>query len=697
MFGTGSSAKTLALSLGSAAVPATGTAVAIPATKGIVIQNNSLSSLNARATASNWSIAGTTLSFDALVNYASVNDQLGVQGSATFTQSSLGTLNVQMGTMPAGSDAGVVGLMLSGGQVSSLDMTLNSNITTGGLTFNTTGLNFVYAAQSSTFTLTGASSFSFNSQNVGVTFGGSDSYFGSAPTAGLVITNGNLSSVDMIVTSSISVGSLSFRADHLRFTRNLQNSNNVFTMTGATGFSAEGLGSVSATFGTAAANGNPGTTGLVITNGSLTSLDMSLTSNISVASVGFSTDGLRFTYQSSANQFTLGGSAIATVGGIGNMDVIFGYTDGGVTSPGLVVKNGSLVNLDMTVNSSISVGQVGFDTTGLRFTYTQSTQTYTLGGSAGISVGGTNGLRATFGYTNPDGSTVAGLTIVGGNLVSLCLTVNSSFAVGGVSFGARDLNFTYQNLSQIPGGSYSGTGVYTGPYSGSYSASQYQFNMAGTAFVTIGGMSNLSVTMGNSNTVDGVTTTTPGLIIVNGKLEALDLTVNAGFEVGDVEFGVEDLQFTYQNTSQIPTGATRTTGVVYAGPYDTTKSYDTSRFEFCMSGTGYVTVGGTAGLSVTFGYTNTATGEKTPGLILVNGNLEAIDVAINANFTVGDVAFGVDDLQFTYQNMSQIPAGTNYIAGTVYTGVYDTSILSRSVASLTNFLRPESMIIVDCR
>jgi hypothetical protein len=48
---------------------------------------------------------------------------------------------------------------------------------------------------------------------------------------------------------------------------------------------------------------------------------MSLTSNISVASVGFSTTGLRFTYQSSANEFTLGGRANATVGGIGNMDV----------------------------------------------------------------------------------------------------------------------------------------------------------------------------------------------------------------------------------------------------------------------------------------------------------------------------------------------------------------------------------------
>ena len=672
VFGTGGSAKTLALSLGSAAVPATATAVAIPATKGIVIQNNSLSSLNARATASNWSIAGTTLSFDALVNYASANDQLGVQGSATFTQSSLGTLNVQMGTMPAGSDAGVVGLMLSGGQVSSLDMTVNSNITTGGLTFNTTGLHFVYAAQSSTFTLTGSSSFGFNSQTIGVTFGGSDSYFGSAPTAGLVITNGNLSSLDMIVTSSISVGSLSFRADHLRFTQNLQNSNNVFTMTGSTGFSAGGLGSVSATFGTAAANGNPATTGLVVTNGSLTSLDMSLTSNISVGSVGFSTNGLRFTYQSSANQFTLGGSASATVGGIGNMNVLFGYTANGVTSPGLVVKNGSLVNLDMTVNSSISVGQVGFDTTGLRFTYTQSTQTYTLGGSAGISVGGTNGLRATFGYTNPDGSTVPGLTIVGGNLESLCLTVDSSFAVGGVSFGTRDLNFTYQNLSQIPGGSYSGTGVYTGSYSGSYDSSKYQFNMSGTASVTIGGMADLSVTLGHSSTVNGVTTATPGLIIVNGKLEALDVTVNAAFEVGKVQFGVRDLEFTYQNTSQIPTGATRTTGVVYAGTYDTTKSYDTSKFEFCMSGTGYVMVGGMNGLSVTFGHTNRATGEKTPGLILVNGRLEAIDVTINADFMVSGVKFGVDDLEFTYQNMSQIPDGTSYRAGTVYNGVYDT-------------------------
>jgi len=422
-------------------------------------------------------------------------------------------------------------------------MTVNSNITTGGISFKTTGLHFVYASQSSTFTLTGSSSFSFNSQNVGVTFGGSDSYFGAAPTAGLVITNGNLSSVDMIVASSISVGSLSFKADHLRFTQNLQNSNNIFTMTGATSFSAGGLGSVLATFGTAASNGNPGTTGLVITNNSLTSLDMSLTSNISVGSVGFSTNGLRFTYQSSSDQFTLAGKASATVGGIGNMDVTFGYTTNGTTSPGLVVKSGSLVNLDMTLNSSISVGTVSFDTKGLRFTYAQSTQTYTLGGSAGISVGGTSGLQATFGYTNPDGSTVPGLTIVGGNLESLSLTVNSSFAVGGVSFGVKDLNFTYQNLSQIPGGSYSGTGVYTGTYSGTYDSSKYQFNMGGSASVTIGGMANLSVSLGHSSTVNGVTTTTPGLIIVNGKLEVIDVTVNAGFNVGDHKFGVKDLEF----------------------------------------------------------------------------------------------------------------------------------------------------------
>jgi hypothetical protein len=102
IFGSGTSAKTLSLVLGTSSVAATTSTVAIPATDGMVLSSGTLTSLNARGTASNWSIAGTTLSATALVTYAAATnnavEKMTITGSATFTQTDLGTINVKMGT-----------------------------------------------------------------------------------------------------------------------------------------------------------------------------------------------------------------------------------------------------------------------------------------------------------------------------------------------------------------------------------------------------------------------------------------------------------------------------------------------------------------------------------------------------------------------------------------------------------------------
>ena len=674
VFGSGSSAKTLSLALGNTAVAATASTVAIPATTGLVLSNGALTSLNAKATATNWSIAGAGVSFTALVGYTSSTDLLTVTGSATFSQSEVGVLNVLLGTTANGTNPGTTGLVLSGGQVSAFDMTVNSNITTGGLTFSTIGLRMVYTAVTGKFSLTGTSSLNFNSNTISVTFGGSDSHFGSSPTDGLVITNGVLTSLDMLVNSSITVGSLAFQADHLKFTENLLNSSHVFTMTGTTHFTATGIGSVTATFGTLASDPYPATTGLVVTNGQLTSLDMSITSNLSVSNVTFTTNGLRFTYASANDQFTLAGSASATVGGIGNLTVTFGYTTttNGVstTTPGLVVKNGSLVNLDMTINTQIGVGEVSFNTVGLEFTYAQSSQTYTLTGSAGISIGGTTGLTATFGHTKSDGTRTPGLVIKQGNLESLDLTVNASFSVSSISFGVQDLEITYQNTSQFPAGtSYTAGTYYSGNYVSSsvtsYDSTKYIFGISGTAYITVGGVDRLSVSLGHLKS-DG--TRTAGLVIKRGKLMCLDFTISADFKVGSVQFGVRDLEFVYQNTSQFDGNTAYTAGTFYTGNYKN-DGYDAGQYIFGMSGTAYITVGGMDRLSVTLGHTNTD-GTKTAGLVIKNGNLEFLDVTVNASFQVSAVTFGVRDLEFVYQNTSQFPANTKYVAGTFYTGSY---------------------------
>jgi hypothetical protein len=610
-----------------------------------------------------------------------------ITGSAKFTQTELGTINVLLGTPATTTPAspGTAGLVLSAGKVSALDMTLDSNITTGGLTFSTVGMRMVYDEPNGKYSLSGTSSFNYNSKIISVNFGGADPYFGNTPTAGLVITGGDLKAVDMIVTSSITVGSLAFQADHLRFTQN--NSSRVFTMAGNTRFTATGLGTVQATFGTSAANGNPATAGLVMTNGSLTSLDMSITSHLTIGSVNFTTNGLRFAYQSVTDQFQLFGSAGMTVGGIGNLAVTFGYTSttNGVTStsPGLVVKNGSLINLDMTINSNMSVGAVVFRTTGLQFTYAQSNQIYTLIGSVGITVGGTANLNAMFGHTTTvNGTTTStpGLKIVSGNLQSLDLTINADFKVGDVNFGVNDLEFQYQNKSQFPNNlTYTSGTYYAGNYvtdgTKPYNSNNYEFSMSGTAFISVGGMDRLSVTFGHTNTTTNVTT--PGLKIINGNLVSLDITINANFKVGAVQFGVNDLEFIYQNTSQFPAGANYVGGTYYTGSYlsDPTqtgyKAYSSSSYIFGMAGTAYIDVGGMDRLSVTFGHTK-ADGTQTAGLLIKDGNLAFMDLTINAQFKVGAVTFGVRDLEFVYQNTSQMSVADRnaYVAGTFYTGNY---------------------------
>jgi hypothetical protein len=162
-FGSG---KTLSLVLGTSSVAATTSSVAIPSTTGMVLSSGTLTSLNAKGTASNWSIAGTTLSATALVTYAAATnsavEKMTVTGSGRFTQTDWGTINVKMGTAATTSPAnpGTAGLVLSAGKVSALDMTVDSNLTTGGLTFSTVGMRLVYDEPTAKYSLSGLSSFS---------------------------------------------------------------------------------------------------------------------------------------------------------------------------------------------------------------------------------------------------------------------------------------------------------------------------------------------------------------------------------------------------------------------------------------------------------------------------------------------------------------------------------------------------------
>jgi hypothetical protein len=348
-------------------------------------------------------------------------------------------------------------------------------------------------------------------------------------------------------------------------------STNEFTLTGSAGVSITGIGSIEVTFGH---NGNPG---LVITNGSLVSLDMTLDTNITVDAVTFSTNGLEFTYTTSTNVFTLAGSAGVSITGLGSIEVTFGHNG----NPGLVLTNGSLTSLDLTLDTNITVGALTFTTNGLEFTYTASTNEFTIAGSAGVNVANIGSLTVTFGH---DGN--PGLVITNGALVSLDLTVNSNFTVGGLTFTIQDMDFAYTSSSNT-------------------------FTMTGSASVSIG-FGSFSVMLGNGS---GST----GLVVSNGSLVSLDATVSDTFGVSGFSVGSVSLHVVYVAASQRYT---------FDGAADLTLTASLPGF--------FQTFLGLENLSLSLGYINVDVtyipGDNADSSVSVSTDLAGYSVGISVDF-----------------------------------------------------------------
>ena len=96
-------------------------------------------------------------------------------------------------------------------------------------------------------------------------------------------------------------------------------SNSQFSMSGTATVAVTNLGTLNISFG-------HGTTpGLVVTNGSLTSLDTTVNSNFTVGGVTFTTQDLDFSYTASNSQFSMSGTATVAVTNVGTLNVTFGH------------------------------------------------------------------------------------------------------------------------------------------------------------------------------------------------------------------------------------------------------------------------------------------------------------------------------------------------------------------------------------
>ena len=192
----------------------------------------------------------------------------------------------------------------------------------------------------------------------------------------------------MTVNSNLTVGSLTFATKDLEFAYTVASQK--FTMTGSASVTLPSIGSLAVTFGHAGSGSVPASTGLVVQNGKLLSLDMSITSDFSVFGVTISTTNLNLAYIPADSSFKIGTGTVqvstAAQEGSSVLNKI-SATFGDAAGPGLAIVNGKLTDLHITLNGGFSLFGIGVQANSLTVDYTSSKSLVTISGGATVSIG----------------------------------------------------------------------------------------------------------------------------------------------------------------------------------------------------------------------------------------------------------------------------------------------------------------------
>ena len=410
------------------------------------------------------------------------------------------------------------------------------------------------------------------------------------------------------INSTLSAGGLTFTGSNLAFA--FDTPNKKFSLSGDASFSFGGV-TISSSFGSPAS----ATPGLVIQNGKLASIDVGITSAFTVAQVGFSTQDLRLKFDTAAgNRYAITGKATASVQGTSPISLTTQFGES-AEEPGLVIVNGKLSQLAVGVSSTFAVGGMAVEAKDLTLALNTANNSYKFFGAASAKFGNN---AETVGFDLLLGNSAQpGVSIVNGKLASLNAGVTSNFNVAGVSINSKALTVTLD----VP------TNTFT--VSGS----------AGFAFSGVGTNSvSLDVQLGQSSRQ-------PGIKIINGKLTELSVGVTGAFNLAGLSAEAKDLTFTYNRAANrygFSGGANLSTAPVPGGK----RVLD--RFG--------VQLGTLA----------------QPGILVQNGRLESLDVALNGAINLGSLSVNPRNLRV------QFTRATNVLQ---FTGGLTVSLASRITAT----------------
>jgi uncharacterized repeat protein (TIGR01451 family) len=499
---------------------------------------------------------------DLSVQYESADNSFMISGGASFELVG-NTIDITLGS------DGMPGIDIQNGALVSLDAAVSSDIAISGLTFKTENLTVQYMAGAD-LTITGKASLEFEDQSITVTLGTAD--VGGMMQPGIVIDTGTsqLVSLDAAISSDIAIGGLTFKAEDLSIHYSAAASD--ITITGKASFEldvSDQMESVEITLGSTDSGGMMHA-GIEIntSTGQLVSLDAVVNTDISIAGLEIKAKDLGVQYQSADNSFIISGGASFALDGN-----TVGIMLGGTFSQGLVIQGGQLQSLQAAVSGDLDLLGIKITADNLTVAYVAANgstpQEIALFGSVSVSTSFVHFATTLGNEQNP------GILVVGGQLQSLNISVDGGFSLFGIDVAANGLTIQYSsstNELELSGGvmleftsafqvsaSISQGGLLINTSTGALSLAPGGLQI--TASATLGPFSIQNLMISFSNGPGGVNFSASGavnlpggigvdltqLVIQNGQLADIGLTVNAPIPIGDTGFYIDSLSGDLQN------------------------------------------------------------------------------------------------------------------------------------------------------
>ena len=378
--------------------------------------------------------------------------------------------------------------------------------------------------------------------------------------------------------------------------------------------------------------------GLVITDGELTSVTLSITSTFTLRSLSITPDNLGFSWTSGSTSFSIYGALTAT---IGSDDIDASLGD--INDPGIVVDNGDITSINMSISTEFSINGLTITPTGLTFEYDEANSQYEIYGDITAGFDG-NTIVGSLGDAD-----TPGFVIQSGALTSLNIGVTADFSLESLTVSPDALTFQWD-------------------------AGSSHFEIFGSASISFSG-NTADIGLGDDST--------PGLVIDSGSITSLNMSLTTDFTIDGLTISPDNLTLAYSsaddeyqafgnievdldgNTVNGALGDAGSSGFVIDGGSLTSFNIDISgnidlkgisltsdgiTFDY-DSGNAHFEMYGSATTTIDGNSIDLALGDSDdPGVIVDGGSLTHINFGITADFDMKGITISPTDLTLEYDS-----------------------------------------------